>query len=58
MEEIIKLAAVSISFGIGLFMGAFWMFLITYKYERKILKELKYWKSLWKDKYVDDNEVH
>jgi len=58
MEEIIKLTAISISFGIGLFMGTFWMFLITYKHERKILKDLKYWKDLWETKYVDDDEEY
>mgnify|MGYP003148978989 FL=1 len=40
MEEIINMTAISISLCIGLFLGAFWMFMIMRKDELALEKEL------------------
>ena len=40
MEEIINMTAVSVSLCIGLFLGAFWMFMIMRKDELALEKEL------------------
>ena len=40
MEEVINITAVSISLGIGLVLGAFWMFVIMRKDELAMMEEL------------------
>ena len=40
MEEVINITAISISLGIGLILGAFWMFMIMRKDELAMMEEL------------------
>ena len=56
------LGFMGISLLIGLFMGAYWMFLMMYKTEKNALEELdakskalKECQDRWKNKYVDDD---
>ncbi len=51
------LGVIGISFLIGAFFGAYWMFLIMYKTEKKLNKELDVKNKLLKtyeDRYEDD----
>lgn len=57
------LGFIAISLMIGMFMGAYWMFLMMYKTEKNLLKELdakngelKEWKDKWANKYIDEDE--
>jgi|TARA_Y100000310_G_scaffold344796_1_gene459577 hypothetical protein len=52
------LGIIGISFLIGAFFGAYWMFLIMYKTERNLLKELDSKNKLletYEDVYEDDD---
>ena len=46
------LGLIGLSFMIGMFMGAYWMFLVMYKNEKDLLKELDA-KNKLLDSYID-----
>ena len=46
------LGLIGLSFMIGMFMGAYWMFLVLYKTEKDLLKELDA-KNKLLDSYID-----
>ena len=46
------LGLIGLSFMIGMFMGAYWMFLVMYKTEKDLLKELDA-KNKLLDSYID-----
>ena len=62
MEEMVNITAIAISLGIGLVLGAFWMFMIMRKDELAMMEELDSKTRLldsyetWKKNGGDENE--